>query len=344
MWKYYGSYIRETPDPNAAGDWRQQEVQYSYYEGSLYGSPGRGKTQSVSFSLGNNLEMKLRNDNDTTGKKPYTVVSLIDNFALNTSYNFAADSMRLSNIGANLRIKFGTFYTLNLSTNFDPYAYALDEPTTQYKKGRPVRVNKFVWADGKFPRWSGVGTSLSYTLNNDTFKKLFGKDKKSQNEQNENENAEGANQNNQNANDLNDNENSTAEYDTNGYEKVDVPWSIGLNYTFGYGPSNQPEDFLYDKMRYKNIINVSNLNLSFNISLGKNWNGSTSVYYDLKAKKFTASTFTVRRNLHCWSMSASFVPFGPYKSYNFHIGVNSSMLQDLKYDRQTQNRVSIKWF
>jgi hypothetical protein len=351
MWKYYGSYIRQTPDPAMQGGYREQEVQYSYYEGSLYGAPGRGRSQSLNFSLGNNLEMKLRNDNDTTGKNPYKVVSLIDNFSLSSNYNFVADSMKLSNIAASVRIKFGAFYTLSLSTSFDPYAFAFDgNITDKYPKGRPVRVNKFTWTQGKFPRWSGVGTSFSYTLNNDTFKKLFGKDRNRKNKDAQNQDGESDNQDNDShrssniANNNSAGNNSNAEYDSDGYQKVNIPWSIGLNYTIGIGPSNLPEDFLYDKMRYKNILNVNNLNLSFNISLGKNWNGSTSVYYDLKEKKFTASTFSVRRDLHCWSMSASFVPFGQFRSYNFHIGVNASMLQDLKYDRQTQNRAPIQWF
>jgi len=61
-------------------------------------------------------------------------------------------------------------------------------------------------------------------------------------------------------------------------------------------------------------------------------------------KNFTTSSFSVRRNLHCWSMSASFVPFGWNKNYSFHIGVNASMLQDLKYDRQSRQSNQISWY
>ena len=345
-WKYYGSYIKETPVPNAAnGVYNSQEVQYSYYDGSLYGVPGRGKQQMLSFSLDNNLEMKMRNDADTTGKAPYKVISLIDNFSLGTSYNIAADSMKLSSISANLRIKFGSAYTLSLGTSFDPYDFVIGEKTTNYPQGVPVRVDKFTWENGRFPRWSGVGTSFNYNFNNDTFNKIFNKnkDKKPTNNQEGSQTDELNSQNNSLNNNNKQTDNSSGEYDSDGYQKVKIQWSVGFNWTINYGPSVKPDDFLYDKMRYKNIVTTNNLNLSFNISLGANWNGSTSVYYDFINKKFTASTFSVRRNLHCWSMSASFVPFGYFRSYSFHIGVNASMLQDLKYDRQNQSP-PIMWF
>lgn len=345
MWNYYGSYIEERPDINNPDAYIQREIQYSYYDGSLYGVPGRGRSQSINFSLDNNLEMKLRNDADTTGKSPYKVISLIDNFSLSSRYNFAADSMKLSPISASLRIKFGKFYTLNLSTVFDPYAFVIGGKDAQYPNGRPVRVDKFTWSNGRFPRWSGIGTSLSANLNNDTFKKikkLFGLDKDKQPPNNSTEGNQNSDLNNTNPNSR-QNENSSTDYDSDGYAKVKIPWSIGFSYVINVGPSGKPEDFMYDKMRYKNILTTSNLNMSFNLSLGANWNGATSIYYDLISKKFTASTFSVRRNLHCWSMSASFVPFGQFKSYNFHIGVNASMLQDLKYDRQSHTQ-PIFWY
>ena len=71
------------------------------------------------------------------------------------------------------------------------------------------------------------------------------------------------------------------------------------------------------------------------LGFGKGWKVSASTSYDFKAKKFASANFNVSRDLHCWNMTASFVPFGPYKSYTFHIGVNASMLADLKYDKSS---------
>ena len=88
-----------------------------------------------------------------------------------------------------------------------------------------------------------------------------------------------------------------------------------------------------------------NLSLNGSITLTNNWRITANSSYDFKAKQFTYTSINVNRSLHCWSMSASIVPFGTYKSYSFHIGVNSSMLADLKYDKQSEyGRNVINWY
>ena len=105
-----------------------------------------------------------------------------------------------------------------------------------------------------------------------------------------------------------------------------------MNYSVRYGENRS--SFNYEKMKY-NMMWTHNLSISGTLNLGKGWKVSATTSYDFKAKQFTYTNFNVSRDLHCWSMSASFVPFGPYKSYNFHIGVNASMLSDLKYDKSS---------
>jgi hypothetical protein len=352
MWNYYGSYTKTTPDSKNPSLIHEQEVQYSRFgTNAMYGTPGQGRSQQLTFSLGNNLEAKFVNKDDTTGTKPYKVVSLIDNFSLSSSYNMVADSMKLGLINAQLRIKFGKFYTLSLSTTFDPYAYSLRDSTKVYPKGQPVRVSKYTWNEGRFPRWSGVGTSFTYTLNNGTFKKIFGKNQEKTNNANQNKDEDEALNTDLSATpeslekNAQKEDDKKIELDNDGYEKVQIPWSIGISYSARIAPSGLPEDFMYDKMRYKNII-THNLSLSCSLSLGQNWSANTNISYDFLAKDFSYTNINVRRNLHCWSMSASFVPFGIYKSYNFHIGVNASMLQDLKYDKQSrsQSQTPIIWY
>ena len=86
--------------------------------------------------------------------------------------------------------------------------------------------------------------------------------------------------------------------------------------------------------------------VTVSIGLGNGWTASTSLSYEVNAKKLAYSSINVSRDLHCWSMSASFVPFGPYKSYSFHIGVNASMLKDLKYDKNSADATSkrVNWW
>ena len=99
--------------------------------------------------------------------------------------------------------------------------------------------------------------------------------------------------------------------------------------------------FDYEKM-YPKMEFTQNLSLNGTLNFGKGWKASATTSFDFKAKKFTYTNFSVTRDLHCWTMSASFVPFGPYKSYNFHIGVNASMLADLKYDKSSAESTNKK--
>ena len=336
-WGYYDSYTRSVRSTSNPDEFTDTEVIYSKFEGSLHGSPGRGKSGSINFSLGNNLEMKVKNEKDTTGTKPFKIISLIDNLNLSGNYNLAADSMNWSNFSANVRFKLTDSYSLSLSTSFDPYMFALNST------GNPVRVNKLRWNHGKFPRFQGTSTSYSYTFNNDTFKKLFGKEEEST--------TPPPSDNNQllsgraGADDQEESEEKPVKNEVvineDGYSKVTIPWSLSINYSIRYGNTNE---FDKDKMEYKMEFS-HNLSINGNLSLTPNWKISGNSTYDFKIKQFTYTSISVNRSLHCWNMSASIVPFGTFKSYNFHIGVNASMLSDLKYDKRSEYGVNnITWY
>ena len=339
-WGYYGTYTKSVPDRNNPGEFLDSEVRYSRYQGSLYGAPGQGTSGNISYSLTNNIEMKVLNLNDTTGKEPTKKISLIDNLSISGSYNMAADSMNWSMISTSLRIKlpFMKNYSLSLSTSWDPYMWGLNE------SGRPVRINKLRIPNGKFLGFQGTSTSYSYTFSNDTFKNMFGKkDKPSSDTSVNTGDMEDEEFNDDFAAPMANKDNKKPEpaMIDDGYEKVTIPWSLSVNYSVRYG--NTPE-FDYDKMEYKMDFTHS-FSVSGSISLTNNWRISSSTSYDFNAKRFAYSSVNVTRNLHCWSMSGSFVPFGPYKSYSFHIGVNSSMLSDLKYDKRSQYGGSpINWY
>lgn len=339
---YWDTYLQSTTDNNGVVSYR--EIAYSKYDGTLYGAPGKGKSGNIGFSLDNNLEMKVRNDKDTVGDNPLKVISLIESLRLSSGYNLAADSMNWSNISASLRIKITKTYTLSLSSTFDPYMYGLNSA------GNPVKINQLRWSHGRFPKFMGVSQNLSMNLNNDTFKKWFGKkgesdkggskpDNNQQAGKPEGETADGEN------NTADSNKESekpaSADVDANGYTKVKIPWNIGVNYTVSYGQSSV---FNKQKMDYEMELRHS---LSFNgsIELTKNWRFSTSTTYNFENKQFTSAAINISRSLHCWSMSGSVVPFGVYKSYSFHIGVNASMLSDLKWDKNSgYTRNAITWY
>lgn len=330
MWGYYDSYIKTALDNS-----NPTTVQYSHYEGSLYGTPGVGKSGNINFSLSNNVEMKMRNDKDTTGTNPFTKVSLIDNLSVSGGYNLAADSMQWSQFSANLRLKLGKSYSLSLSGAFDPYMYALNS------SGYPVHVNKLRWENGQFPRFLGTSTSYSYTLSNETFKKKAKSDSKNNSETNPEETdlkekEMGAKKENET-----EGGNKKTELGDDGYQKVTVPWSISASYSIRYGNTN-----VFDKSKMEYEMDFThNLSFSGNLSLTTNWKFSSSTSYDFKAKQFTYTNINITRNLHCWTMTGSVVPFGVYKSYNVRIAVNASMLQDLKYEKQSSYGTSnVTWY
>ena len=127
--------------------------------------------------------------------------------------------------------------------------------------------------------------------------------------------------------------------DPDGYVSWQVPWSLTLNYSvnYGYGSFNKR------KMEYDGKI-TQNLSLSGNIRPTPNWNFSFTASYNFDTHKLAYMNCNISRDLHCFTMTASFVPVGPYKSYNFHISVNSSMLSDLKYDKRSSLSNGVSWY
>jgi lipopolysaccharide assembly outer membrane protein LptD (OstA) len=313
-----------------------EDVEYTYspYSSMMFGTASRGQSGSIGFDFKNNLEMKLRSDKDSTGVKK---VSLIDDLGINFNYNMMADSMKWSNINTNLRLKLTKSYTLSLNMVWDPYLYELDQ------NNRPTKVDKLRVFSGKgFGKLRSTGTSFSYSLNQDTFSKLFGRGDSKADDEDEGD----PDLNNQLPDDgtigenpyespgrnamFDNSDNSMGEFDENGYLKNAVNWNLSFNYSLRYGYG----EFNTERLEYEGAL-THNFGLSGSIQPTKNWNFTFNTDYNFDMKKFTNINCTVTRNLHCWSMSASFIPIGPYKSYNFTIRANSSMLQDLKYEQRS---------
>ncbi len=323
---YYGHYDY----PDAQGN--MQTRTYSYFPNGLFGVPGQGRNGSVSVSLANNVEMKVKSDNDSIGEKK---ISLIENFTVSQSYNFAADSMNWSNIQTSLLLRLMKNFNLNLSATWDVYTYQLNA------SGNPVRVNRTRLQAGKgLGRLSSTGTSFSYTFNNATFKR--GGDKDS------NKNKRSQSEDQECADDTSDyqsrrsgarKEKDEMELGADGYMKWEVPWSLTFNYSVNYGYGA----FDKQKMEYKGRI-TQNLSFSGNIRPTPNWNFGFSASYNFDTHKLAYMNCNISRDLHCFTMRASFVPVGPYKSYNFHISVKSSLLSDLKYDKRSSIRNGVTWY
>ena len=311
---------------------------YSPFSHNTYGVPGQGKAGSVNFSIDNNIEMKIRSDKDSTGFKK---ISLIDKLSLSMSYNMAADSFKWSDLNMGMRLKLSKSYTLNLNCIFDTYTYDVDA------NGNPVRKNVTRWQAGKgFGRLRSTGTSFSYTFSNETFKKWFGgaeeknvKPEKPDQGRKEEDEEEEDNSTSKSGSRLLGQKKEQGEYDADGYMVTSVPWSLSFSYSMrlGYGK------FDPEKKEYKYKVTNS---LSFNGSLQptKNWRMNFNATYDFDMKKISYMTCSFTRNMHCWQLTGSVVPVGPYKSYSFTVAVSSSLLKDLKYDKRNNYRDGQTWY
>ena len=336
---YWDTYQKTDADGNVS------LVSYSPYQGSLYGVPGKGKTGSLSFSLGNNLEMKIKSDKDSTGFKK---ISLIDAFDINMSYNMAAKVRPWSDMNINLRLKWWKNYTFNMNAVFATYAYEMDD------QGNVYVGNHTEWGKGRFGRFQGMSQNLSFTLTPEKLAKLFGGGKSDSDDKNNNRNQdddEGMDT------DIESNVDDTmekgkngakkkggkAKTDSDGYMAFKMPWSL----TFGYGitmrEDTRREKFNEKSMRYPYKF-TQTLNMSGNVRISDGWNISFSSGYDFDNHKMSMTTASLQRDLHCFNMSCSVV-LAPYTSYNFTFRCNASTLTDaLKYDKRSGYSNAVQWY
>lgn len=327
---YYDTYTYTDEDGEV------RTVEYSPYEGAVYGYPGKNMSQNISFSIDNNIEMKMKSDKDTTG---YKKISLIDQLGASLSYDVA--NKRWSDLSMNLRLKLTKSYTFNMNASFATYAYEFDE------NGNVVVGDRTEWSYGRFGRFQGYSGSFSYTLNNDTFKKLFGK--KDEDEKNKDkegkeggEDEETEEETEEQNNNSNMRKTEKASVDSDGYLAFKLPWSVSLSYSYSIR-EDRSKDINIKTMRYPYSLTHS-LNVSGNFKIGSRWNMTYSTGYDFTSKEMSMTTLNITRDLHCFNMSCGLV-FGPFTSYNFSIRANSSMLTDaLKWDQRSNTGSAVTWY
>ena len=281
--KYYKTYR------NGAGN----EVEYSIYEDGIFGTPSGTLKSSgnVSLSLDNNVEMKLRNDRDTTGTEEFRKVKLLESFRISTSYNITADSLNWSDIRLSARTRiFNEKVNIDVSGTLDPYAVNING----------AKINRY---HGGLGRLKSVSASTGFQFSSD----------KGKNREEKNDLVGGF-------------------YDR--YIDFDVPWSINVDYNLSYSKSwsRDPAEGA-TKARTTSTISQM-LRVNGNLSLTPKWQFGFSTGYDFDNKEITATSFNISRDLHCWDMTFSCIPFGAHQSYNFQINVRSSLLKDLKLTKR----------
>ena len=280
---------------------------YSPFADNSYGVPGSGQQLSLTFGLDQSLEMKVLSKRDTSGIKK---VKIIDQLSISGSYNFLADSMRLSNLPVQLRTTIYGNFGINLSLTLDPYEVSPEG----------IRYNKLMWRRGLPGRVVSTGWSFGYT-----FKSREDKSRPA-------------------GNDITSlppeyfnswsdpygelNPALRRQFMAGSYYDFSLPWNLGFNYNISYG------------IRYvnngttgyeKNVMQTLGLNGS--VKLTPKTMISVTSGYDFATRKMSMTSVTMVRDLHCWQMSFTWIPFGNHKSWSFNIGVKAASLADLKYDK-----------
>lgn len=285
-----------------------KEYQYNIYQGQLYSAPSKGKTAQASISIGNNLEAKVRDYADTTGKGTKKV-KLIDQMNFSTSYNFLADSLKMKSVSCSMSTNLFGKVNLSGSMGFDPYA--IDEKGKQY--------NKFAVTAGQgLLRFTNASASASYSISGkgtiegndgrggdsssdpaDYYKRIYYHP-------------------------------VTGEYVPGGwlyYTNPNVPWSLNFNASVSYSRS-----YSYDskaEVLKENNRKTATLGVSGNIKLTPKLSINASGGYDFIASQITTTQLSATYDLHCFNIQVSWVPFGTWQSYMFKIAANAASLADL---------------
>jgi hypothetical protein len=311
----------------------------SRFQNSVYGAPGVGESGSISFSLSNTLEAKIRSKNDTA-KNKFEKISLLDQFNISSSYNLAADSFNLAPISISARTRLFNNIDINFSTSLDPYAgavlytdengerrqqrlnyYAWNRPSrdaiaarytgeTVFQELTPQKIGKVATIEQLTPK--GIGRITYANLSVSTNINPKAREKQKERLSPENNPTQPAEQMKQ------------IQANPDQYVDFEIPWSLNVSYNLNYSKQG------FDASQVAQT-------LSFNgdLSLTPKWKFTFSSGYDFESKGIINTTnIGIVRDLHCWDMTFNWTPFGTWQSYSFDLKVRSSILQDLKLSRR----------
>ena len=320
------------------------------YDETTFSAPTSAKSGSIGFSLNNNLELKVRNDNDTSENAEATKkIPIFENFSFSTSYNIIADSFNLAPISIAARTRLlNNKISINASASVDPYSY-IPNPSRPFETAADeavfanfIRYDQFAWnrkpimitingrdttvisETSRFGTLSRASVALSTNLNPEANKK---KEERAKEASIAEEDMDYINRNRQD------------------YVDFDIPWSLNVRYSFTYNKNLtrelveegrvRPED----RFRSTRTINRNSpfrQSVSFNgdLNLTPKWKIGFTSGYDFQAKEITQSSINVFRDLDCFDFRFDWIPFGRFTSFYVQVNVKSSILRDLKLQRR----------
>jgi len=290
-------------------------IEYSPWSNELFGVPSKGRSAALTFSFGNTLEAKVHSDMDSTG---YKKVKIIERLNISSNYNFIADSLNLSPFSFVMQTNIANKFPISFNATFDPYQ--VNENGT--------KINRYMIEKGHLLRMTNLSFSLGYgfqgggkkegSSNRTAVNNVYNNTNSMVNTaMNNKDTFFRQNEDNKDNSNALMNSNDLALMAASQYYDFSIPWSLSLSYNFSYSkPGNDAT-----------ISQSANFNASVNLT--DKWAISGSAGYDFAQGKVTPGTISIRRDLHCWQMSLTWVPVGFRQSWSFSLNVKSSMLTDI---------------
>ena len=302
------SYYNLTTPYDTADKSKTTHIQrMSYYQGSTYGPFGEGTFGGISFGLDNHFEIKTRSKSDTSegGVKKTTI---IDGIGFTGSYNYLADSFKLSPISFYLRSTLFKNINITGGATLDPYKV----------DSFGNRKNILAWSGGKF----ALGRVTAGNLAISTSFKSKPKDPKLE----------------QQRKDLGQDQTPLTMEEQQAqmnyiranpaqFADFNIPWSLNLSFALNFTNAEKA-----DYSGFATTI-TSSLNWNGDFNLTENWKIGLNGYYDVKYQKLQTMTMSISRDLHCWQMSINVTPVGINHYFNITISPKAGFLQDLKITR-----------
>ena len=295
-------------------DKNNNKVYYSKTEDGMFGSPPNGQSGVVGFSIGNNLEIKVKSSKDTV--EGATKITLLESLNLSTGYDLAKDSVNWQPLRLNARTTLFKKLIINFSASFTPYAMdSLGRLTNQLllnTENRLFKRQNSQWDLNLSWQLTGKGNKPS-TNNNEKSKDFVSPSQMSYSPF------------------VNPNEVLGHEVD------FTIPWTLNLGLTY-----SQLSSFVMAIAGYETNKSAV-FTLKGDINLTPKWKIGLTSGYDFINKDYTYTSIDFYRDLHCWEMRMNWVPFGFRQGWNFTIAVKASMLQDLKYELRDDFRNRVQY-
>ena len=316
--EFYDTYL--VPETSGLPE---EIVEYSRFEGGIFGAPGNRYSSNIGFSVTNDFEAKIRSK-DTTVTEPIKR-KLLSNLSLSSSYDLAADSLNFQPVTVRGVLPIiENKLDINFNGALDPYAL-----NSNNQRIDTWNINN----GGSLFRLTRANVSFGYNISNKDFERgekdtdkvenetfrsggrpddLFGKSTDLDGRLYEEEEEE-----------------EVVENDTERY-RYSIPWKIRFAYTA-----------TYNNLRREDEISSHSLMFSGDVELSPRWTVGASSGYDFKNPGFTFTQLRFQRDLESWRLSFNWTPFGDRESWYFFIGIKASILSDFKYDKNRERDRSL---